>query len=252
MAVRDTDARPFAGNAIPGAGSRVDAERARILEEYARRERDIDRARYARWQPSMALLLGTTRRVAAQMLQQQNAFPGPATRCLEVGHGSLGWLGDLITWGVPEGHIHGIEMDAHRANAARQALPNADIRIGDAASLPWPDESFDLVIVSVVFTSILDTSVRQRVAHEINRVLARRGALLWYNFARNNPSNRQVRKVGRREVRQLFPNFHGALRSITLAPPLARAVAPVSWVLATALEAIPLLRTHLIGVLVKD
>ena len=37
-----------------------------------------------------------------------------------------------------------------------------------------------------------------------------------------------------------------------LAPPICRLVAPVSWTLATVLGAMPLLRTHLIAVLVKQ
>ena len=237
---------------VATAGHRIDAERVRILEEYARRERDIDRTKYARWQPEIALMVGTTRRVAARMLNERRVFPDRSTRCLEVGHGAIGWLGDLMTWGVPERNIHGIEVDPRRAGIAREAMPAADIRVGDASSLPWADESFDLVIVSAVFTSILDAAVRRQVAREITRVLAPGGALLWYDFAWNNPSNAHVRRVSRREVGDLFPGLGGDLRSITLAPPIARVVAPVSWLAATALEAIPFLRTHLMGVLIKE
>jgi len=50
----------------------------------------------------------------------------------------------------------------------------------------------------------------------------------------------------------LFPALHGPMQSVTLAPPLARVVAPRSWVAATLLEACPWLRTHLMAVLVKD
>jgi hypothetical protein len=89
------------------------------------------------------------------------------------------------------------------------------------------------------------------IAKEITRVLGPGGALLWYDFAVNNPSNSQVRKVNGRELRELFPQLSGEIKSITLAPPIARFIAPKSWVLATILEAIPFLRTHLIGVLVK-
>jgi hypothetical protein len=89
------------------------------------------------------------------------------------------------------------------------------------------------------------------VAGEITRVLAPGGALLWYDFAVNNPWNPHVRKVDRKGLRELFPELSGEIRSITLAPPIARFAAPKSWVLATMLEAIPFLRTHLIGVLVK-
>jgi hypothetical protein len=89
------------------------------------------------------------------------------------------------------------------------------------------------------------------VAADITRVLAPGGALLWYDFAVNNPRNPNVRRVGRKELQGLFPELRGSIRSVTLAPPLVRLVAPKSWLLATALEAFPFLRTHLLAVLLK-
>jgi ubiquinone/menaquinone biosynthesis C-methylase UbiE len=184
------------------------------------------------------------------MLHRANVFPKPGDRCLEVGFGSLGWLGDLITWGVCETDIHGIELSAVRAKQAQEVLPMADLRVGDATSLPWGNNTFELVITSTVFTSILDANMRRLVAQEITRVLVTGGALLWYDFRVNNPRNRNVRKVSRREIRQLFPQLDGKIESVSLAPPLARLLAS-NLPLAVLLEAIPLLRTHLLAVLVK-
>jgi ubiquinone/menaquinone biosynthesis C-methylase UbiE len=185
------------------------------------------------------------------MLHLRNAFPRADSKCLEVGYGSLGWLGEFIVWGVNEVNISGIEVNEMRASTAQGLLPMADLRVGDAANLTWADESFQLVVASTVFTSILDQGVRRTVANEITRVLAKDGALLWYDFAFNSPRNPDVRGIGRRELRSLFPKLDGQIRSVTLAPPIARFVACRSWVLATFLEALPFLRTHLIAVLVK-
>jgi hypothetical protein len=107
------------------------------------------------------------------------------------------------------------------------------------------------VIASTIFSSILSHDMRVAMAAEIGRVLAPGGALLWYDFAYNNPRNSHVRKVDRAEVRDLFPHLRGTIRSLTLAPPLSRLIAPRSWPLAVCLEAIPLLRSHLLAVLVK-
>ena len=227
------------------------AEQERILAEYARREREISSDLYARWQPGEMFMLSGRKRTAATMLHRAGVFPKPGDQCLEVGFGSLGWLGDFISWGVPEKDLHGIELDPVRASKARHVLPLADLRLGDATNLPWDSNTFQLVIASTVFTSILNADVQQMVAEEITRVLAPGGALLWYDFAVNNPKNAHVRKVTKKEVRTLFPQLRGQIRSITLAPFLARLVAPRSWALATCLEDIPLFRTHLLGVLVK-
>jgi ubiquinone/menaquinone biosynthesis C-methylase UbiE len=185
------------------------------------------------------------------MLHNAGVLPRAGDQCLEIGYGTRGWLGDLICWGVRETDIHGIEVDPVMARRAQEMLPLADLRIGNAANLPWEDNTFRLVIASTVFTSILDPTVRRLAADEITRVLMPGGGLLWYDFRVNNPYNLNVRKVSRHELTKLFPNLNGRMKSIVLAPPLARLVAPRSWSLALLLEKLPPLRTHLLAVLVK-
>jgi hypothetical protein len=236
---------------IPFMSDSVTAEIKRLRAEYERRDREIDSDRYAPWDPASSFAYRGRSQLASLMLHRAGVFPRAGDPCLEVGCGSLGWLGDLITWGVRETDLHGIDLDAARINRARERLPVADLRIGSGTELPYQSNTFRLVITSTVFTSILDPTVRRMVANEITRVLAPRGALLWYDFAVNNPRNPQVRKVNRRELRDLFPLLTGEIRSVSLAPPLARLVAPWSWTCAALLEAIPLLRTHLLAVLVN-
>jgi ubiquinone/menaquinone biosynthesis C-methylase UbiE len=183
----------------------VAAERGRILAEYNRRGQEIPADFYAPWQPASIFIASERKRIAATMMHKAGVFPSNATRCLEVGYGSLGWLGDLISWGVRDTNIHGIELNPLRAKHAQELLPMSDLRVGDAAKLPWPDNTFQLVIASTIFTSILDPEVRGAIAGEIARVLSPKGALLWYDFRVNNPRNPHVRKVNRRELRSLFP-----------------------------------------------
>jgi ubiquinone/menaquinone biosynthesis C-methylase UbiE len=229
----------------------VAAEQARILAEYRRRDLEIQPDRHEPWQPAELFIRSSRARRAADMLHSAGVFPGPGSACLEIGYGSMGWLAQLLAWGVRTEDLHGIELDSVRAAEAQSRFPNVDLRIGDATRLPWDDASFRLVVVSTVFSSILDAGVRRLVAAEIVRVLAPGGALLWYDFRIDNPRNLHVRSVRRAELSELFPTLRGELRSATLAPPLGRLVAPASWVLAELLEAIPFLRTHLIAVLLK-
>jgi len=130
----------------------VAAERERIHLEYQRRAREVSADLYAAWQPAARFMLDSRNRRGAEMLHKLNVFPGPGDHCLEVGYGALGWLSEMIGWGVPESDLHGIELDAKRAARAREVLPVADLRIGDAVDLPWADRSFELVIASTVFT----------------------------------------------------------------------------------------------------
>jgi SAM-dependent methyltransferase len=227
------------------------AERERIRLEYHRRAREISSELYAPWQPASRFMLESRNRKAAALLHELDVFPKAGDQCLEVGCGSLGWLSELIGWGPRETDLHGIELDPGRAAKASEIFPVADLRIGDAVELPWESETFKLVVASTLFTSVLDLDVRRLIADEIVRVLAPGGALLWYDFAYNNPRNPNVRGISRAEIKKLFPALQGKIRTVTLAPPLARLVAPRWWTLATFLEAIPLLRTHLIAGLIK-
>jgi SAM-dependent methyltransferase len=226
-------------------------ERQRILDEYQRRGRKVHRHLYAPWQLSSRFMVDARNRTAAVMLHRLGVFPQSGDQCLEVGFGNVGWLSELIGWGVRESDLHGIELDSDRAARAHEILPLADLRVGDATNLPWEDGTFQLAIASTLFTSILDANVRRLIAVEIVRVLAPGGALVWYDFAYNNPGNPNVRGVGRAEIKKLFPALQGKIRTVTLAPPLTRLIAPHWWTLATLLEAIPLARTHLMAVLNK-
>ena len=83
------------------------------------------------------------------------------------------------------------------------------------------------------------------------RWLAPGGAVLWYDFTVNNPRNPDVRGVPLAEVRTLFPKGRITARRVTLAPPLARAVCRIHPRLYPLLNAMPLLRTHVLAWVVK-
>lgn len=227
------------------------SERKRILEEYQRRDEEVKNDLYAPWQPDACITLGQRKRMAAKMLHELGVFPEADDPCLEVGCGYMGWMSDLLFWGVKESSIYGIELDGKMVDDAKDRLPAANLMQGDATEMPFEDNKFKLIISSTVFTSILDNEVRKKLADEIYRVLAPGGALLCYDFAFNNPKNPNVRKISRKELKELFPDLNGNIRSLTLAPPIARVVAPRSIVLAYILQEIPFLQTHLMAVLKK-
>jgi ubiquinone/menaquinone biosynthesis C-methylase UbiE len=133
---------------------------------------------------------------------------------------------------------------------ARTRHPEFDVVEGSAAALPWGNETFDMVTQFTTFTSILDHAERVTAAREIDRVLKPNGILVWYDFWLN-PSNRHTHPVRPSELRALFPTYHHDLRRVTLAPPIARAVAPRSRRLASVLEEIWVLQSHLLGVFIK-
>jgi ubiquinone/menaquinone biosynthesis C-methylase UbiE len=229
----------------------INNERNRIQTVYKRRSVEVHEDIYAPWQPGEMLMTSERKRIAASMLRRLDKFPKSDSRCLEIGYGKLGWLADLLSWKLNENDLYGMELDQERARKAQSALPAAHLQVGDATELPWPENFFDIAIVSTVFSSILDSSVKSLVASETNRVVAPGGVVILYDLAVNNPRNKDLRAVTRHDVKLLFPTFDHYFKSLTLAPPIARTVAERSWVLAVVLSSLPLLRTHLMAVMVK-
>lgn len=228
------------------------AERARLKEVYRKRTAELDPDKYAPWQPGEMLMLFERKRLAAELLVQNSKFPAAGTRCLEIGYGRLGWLGDLISWGVAEESLFGIELDEDRASVARERLPLANLVIGDASTMPWADGHFDLIIMSTVLSSIMDTTVWKMISADIDRVLSPNGAILLYDVAVQNPRNKNLRPVSKSQISDLFPAYKSESRSLTLAPPVARFVAAKSWALASLLSALPFARTHRLTLLTRS
>jgi SAM-dependent methyltransferase len=172
-------------------------------------------------------------------------------RTLEIGCGDGKVLEKLISLGANPRLIAGIDLLEGRVEAARRRLPEADLRVADARSLPYPDESFDVVLVFTVFSSILELEFARQVAREVCRVVKPGGAVVHYDFEYNNPWNPNVRGVKRAEVEGYFDGFRGSWKRLTLFPPLARRLGILTPVVYPVLAAVPLFRTHLMGVLVK-
>ena len=225
-------------------------EADRIVAEYARRDASIPRERYLPAAPAQVLVRESRERAVLSVLRRAGMLPLRGRRILDVGCGTGQWLVDFETWGAERNRLAGIDLMPNRIAAARARLtPGADLREGDASRLPWPSSCFEIVVQSTVFSSVLDTATRRTLAAEMARVLAPVGVILWNDFFVNNPGNSAVRGVRRGEIAGLFPGFRVELRRITLAPPLARAVAPRSQLAAIAIEALRIFNTHYLGVL---
>jgi ubiquinone/menaquinone biosynthesis C-methylase UbiE len=165
---------------------------------------------------------------------------------LDVGCGSGGDLVRLVGHDADAARIHGIDLREDVIATARRRLPSVDLAVANAAALPHSDRSMDVVMQSTVFSSILDAGLRAQIAAEMTRVVRPSGCIVSYDFW-TNPLNRDTRGVSRRELRTLFPSHRVEVRSVTLAPPIARLVAPRSYPLAAVLQAVPGLRTHLLA-----
>ena len=221
------------------------SELDRIRTEYERRGREVGvedvRVRaFVRQGRERALLRG---------LARAGLLPLDGRRVLDVGCGEGQWLVDFQTWGARQADLAGIELDPGRVAGARERLGAADLREGNAAELPWPDGSFDVVLQATLLSSLVEPDLRRAVAGEMARVLAPGGAIVSYDMRVENRRNEHLRALRRRELEELFPGFGVDVRPVTLLMPLARRAAVRSFRAAAALEATRVLSTHLVAVL---
>jgi ubiquinone/menaquinone biosynthesis C-methylase UbiE len=186
-------------------------------------------------------------------LLEQHSFGTLSTKkILEIGCGTGPWLRDFIKWGARPENIVGVELLPGLVGEAKRLCPSkVEIQCGSAVKLQFPNATFDLVLQSTVFTSILDPDMKQRIAAEMMRVLNKEGLILWYDYHVNNPWNPDVRGVKKREIHELFPGCGIRLQRTTLAPPLLRFLAPYSWLASYCVTKVPLLCTHYLGIIQK-
>jgi ubiquinone/menaquinone biosynthesis C-methylase UbiE len=224
-------------------------EEARIRAAYGRR---TNPARYSWFNRAHLLGMQEIERVLLAMLERHGITSLEGLDVLDVGCGTALWLREFVKWGASPERLQGLDLLPDRIDTARRLCPpDVGLHCGSASDLGWPDETFDLVLQSMMFSSVLDGSMRRRIAGEILRVMRPTGLALWYDYRVDNPANPDVRGVSRAEILQLFPGCRADLQRVTLAPPLARFVAPRSVGLHRALSQLPWLRTHYLAVIRK-
>lgn len=229
-----------------------DIELSRIRDAYARRQQGRQDP-YSCLNPSYLLIVQERESELLSMLSRDGVGLLEGKRVLEIGCGTGYWLRAFLQWGALPEDVFGIDLLPGRIEQARKMCPQGvHLECGNAATLAFPDASFDLVLQSTVFTSILDAGMRQRVAAEMLRVLKPNGFVLWYDLHVDNPYNPDVRGVRKNEIRQLFPGCQIHLRRVTLAPPIGRFIGRYSPLLYTLLSRTRILCTHYVSLIKKQ
>lgn len=223
----------------------------RITDSYARRK-NISPDRYSRLNPAVNAIFQERQRAMIRLFSEQGIASLSDAKILEVGCGSGSNLLELLSLGAKPSNIVANELLADRVEMAVEGLPSG-VRIlsGDATKLQFPDEMFDIVYQSTVFSSILDDALQEALAAAMWKWTRPGGGVLWYDFIYNNPNNPDVRGVTIKRVRELFPEGRFFLRRITLAPPVARRVVRVHPAFYGIFNMIPLARTHIICYIAK-
>ncbi len=162
---------------------------------------------------------------------------------LEMGSGDGRILTEYLGFGVPPENLFGVDLLFDRLLHAHHILPSSRFTNADGQSLPFPSASFDLVLQYTAISSILDPEIRRNICADMLRVLRPAGMILSYDFWLN-PTNPQTRGIRPAEIKRLFPNCTYQFNRITLAPPITRKLATISWGLCLFLESLKVFNTH--------
>lgn len=252
VAPAEGSVRPSGG---PGGGSA--AEVARIRATYRAYDRDPAEAGKRDLANAGLREIVRERREAVAALVRDPAGQGAAgggrrLRVLDVGCGSGEELRRMGTLLGGRAELYGVDVLPDRVALARASDPAARVAVAGGHRLPFPDRAFDLVLLGTVLSSVLDAGMRRAIGLEALRVLAPGGRVLCYDVRYPNPWNPNTLRIGRRELRAVFPGTRIAARPITLVPPLARSLGPAAPAAYRALRAIRPLRSHYLSVITPN
>ena len=229
----------------PRSPQEIDA----VVQRYARRPAPD---RYSLLQPDVWQSVQERQRLTLRLFRRLGISDVTTLSALDVGCGAGGNLLELLRMGFRPERLAGLELLPERFAMARERLPAAvTLWQGDASIAPVEPGRWHIVSQSTVFSSLQDDAFQQRLADAMWSWLAPGGGVLWYDMARDNPRNPDVRGVPMQRVRALFPHAKVWQRRATLAPPLARALCRIHPALYSLFNALPPLRTHVLAWLEK-
>jgi ubiquinone/menaquinone biosynthesis C-methylase UbiE len=221
----------------------------RIKAAYKKRDISGKRKLYSLFNPAYLFISQQRERAILNVLSRSGLPDLSRMAILDVGCGNGSILRDFVRYGTMPEQCFGIDLLLDRIDEAKNFSTTMDFSCGNAESLPYDNAIFDIVLCFTVFTSILDKTMKQNIAKEMLRVLKTDGIILWYDYHKNNPKNSDVRGVKKKDIYKLFPDCKIYLKRITLAPPLARAIAPYSYLACYLLENLKIFNTHYIGII---
>jgi SAM-dependent methyltransferase len=217
---------------------------ARLRREYEDRKRRLAGSDlYSLSNPANLFTIQGRQRAVLSALQRHGFVDLSRRKILEMGCGAGGVLGEYLAFGAVTCNLFGVDLLLDRLAQAHHWHSGLNLANADGQSLPFRSQVFDLVLQYTALSSVLDPELRGRICAEMQRVLKPDGLILSYDFWLN-PTNPQTCGIRPAEIRRLFPRCQYEFHRITLAPPITRRLATLSWGLCRFLEGLKAFNTH--------
>ena len=224
-------------------------EETRIRQAYEKL-RNKKSQRYSWFNMAYVFYAQELERALLGLLSKRGVRSFKGKSILDIGCGGGHWIREFVKLGAPPETLVGIDLRDSPIEAARRTCP-ASVRLEqrNAEKLEFADRSFDVITQFLMFSSILDSNMKQKVASEMLRVLKEDGFIIWYDFFVRDPRNNDVRGVTKREIYQLFPDCQIEFHRVSLAQPIVRSIAPYSWLFCYLLEKLKMFNTHYLALI---
>ena len=168
--------------------------------------------------------------------------------CLDLGSDATGDGARLRHHAQTVRGIVAIDLIHQRLAEARHVNSTLLALAADASRLPLLDASIGAVYQSTMLSSVLDPGLRARILAEVRRVLKAGGVFISYDTRYPNPWNRHTRPVLAGEMKRAFAGWPQTASSLTGIPQIVRLLAPISTTACRLVEALPVLRSHMLFV----
>ena len=185
-----------------------------------------------------------------QFLVNNKSF-SKKSEILDFGCGEGFIMKQLVGWGADQNQLIGVDISEERIKKAKSRFESLKfLHIND--KIPFSDNKFTIIVVSTVFSSIIGKSERVFWAQEIDRVLKKNGAIIFYDMKMNNPFNFKTKKISKNELKHLFKNYSIKTKTITVLPQLSRIISFFSPKIYPFLTKLSFLHTHYISELIRE
>jgi SAM-dependent methyltransferase len=200
-------------------------------------------------QPGNLLMVQERERYLARLFRRVGWQSLAELRAFEAGCATGYNLRMLVQWGARPGNLAGQDLDPAAVAYCREHASDIRVHEGSAERIPESDRAFDLALAFTLFSSVADEDTAQRIASELVRITRPGGLILVYDMRRRNPANPRVHAVNEDDIRRWFPRCPMWVKTLTLAPPIARRVGRFAPALYGPLAAVPPLRSHALYVM---
>jgi len=199
--------------------------------------------------PGNLLMVQERERYIARLLRRQGWASLETLRAFEAGCSTGYNMRALVQWGARPENVAGIDLDPAAVDYCKAHSPEIRVHGGSADEIPEADDSFDLALAFTLFSSVPDETISAGIAKELLRLVRPGGLIMVYDMRRRSPGNRSVHPISAEDIRRWFPRCPLRVKTLTLAPPVARRIGGPLPLLYGPLAAIPLARTHAMYVL---